>query len=35
MSEGRLPLLALRGLITRFHTMDGIVNAVDGMDFDL
>ena len=35
MSEGRLPLLALRGMITRFHTMDGIVNAVDGMDFDL
>jgi len=35
MSEGRPPLLALRGLITRFHTMEGIVNAVDGVDLDL
>jgi oligopeptide/dipeptide ABC transporter ATP-binding protein len=29
------PLLAIQGLITRFHTMDGIVNAVDGVDLDL
>jgi oligopeptide/dipeptide ABC transporter ATP-binding protein len=35
MSDGRRPLLALRGLITRFHTMEGIVNAVDGIDLDL
>jgi len=35
MSDGRLPLLALRGLITRFHTMEGVVNAVDGVDLDL
>jgi oligopeptide/dipeptide ABC transporter ATP-binding protein len=35
MSDGRPPLLAIRELITRFHTMDGIVNAVDGVDLDL
>jgi oligopeptide/dipeptide ABC transporter ATP-binding protein len=35
MSDGRQPLLAIRELITRFHTMDGIVNAVDGVDLDL
>ena len=35
MSDGRAPLLALRELVTRFHTMDGIVNAVDGVDLDL
>jgi peptide/nickel transport system ATP-binding protein/oligopeptide transport system ATP-binding protein len=35
MSDGRQPLLALRGLNTRFLTMDGIVNAVDGVDLDL
>jgi peptide/nickel transport system ATP-binding protein len=35
MSDGRPTLLAIRGLITRFHTMDGIVNAVDGVDLDL
>jgi oligopeptide/dipeptide ABC transporter ATP-binding protein len=35
MRDGQSPLLAIRGLITRFHTMDGIVNAVDGVDLDL
>jgi oligopeptide/dipeptide ABC transporter ATP-binding protein len=35
MKDGRSPLLAIRGLITHFHTMDGIVNAVDGVDLDL
>ena len=35
MSETRAPLLAIRGLITRFHTMEGVVNAVDGVDLDL
>lgn len=35
MSDGRRPLLAMRGLMTRFHTMDGIVDAVDGVDLDL
>ncbi len=35
MKDGRSPLLAIRGLITRFHTMEGVVNAVDGVDLDL
>jgi len=35
MNEARRPLLAMRGLITRFHTMDGILHAVDGVDLDL
>ena len=28
-------LLSVRDLQTRFHTLDGIVNAVDGIDFDV
>jgi oligopeptide/dipeptide ABC transporter ATP-binding protein len=35
MNHGIPPLLAIQGLITRFHTMDGIVKAVDGVDLDL
>jgi oligopeptide/dipeptide ABC transporter ATP-binding protein len=29
------PLLSVKGLKTSFHTHDGIVNAVDGVDFDV
>lgn len=35
MNEARRPLLEMRGLITRFHTIDGILHAVDGVDLDL
>jgi len=29
------PLLTVRGLHTRFHTIDGVVNAVDGLDLEV
>ncbi|MCK4452629.1 MAG: ABC transporter ATP-binding protein, partial [Anaerolineae bacterium] len=29
------PLLTIRDLHTRFHTFDGIVNAVDGLDLEV
>jgi peptide/nickel transport system ATP-binding protein/oligopeptide transport system ATP-binding protein len=29
------PLLAIRGLATRFHTFEGVVNAVDGVDMEV
>ena len=29
------PLLAIRGLETRFHTFEGVVNAVDGVDMEV
>ncbi len=29
------PLLSVKGLKTSFHTHDGIVHAVDGVDFDV
>lgn len=29
------PLLAIENLRTRFHTIDGVVNAVDGVDFEV
>ena len=32
MMEKDRPLLSIRGLQTRFHTLDGIVNAVEGVD---
>ncbi len=35
MSEAAKPLLEIKDLRTRFHTLDGIVNAVDGVDFDV
>ncbi len=35
MIESQAPLLSVRDLHTRFHTLDGIVNAVDGVDFDI
>ncbi|UCE54206.1 MAG: ABC transporter ATP-binding protein [Desulfobacterales bacterium] len=35
MSEPATPLLEIKDLHTRFHTLDGTVNAVDGVDFDV
>jgi oligopeptide/dipeptide ABC transporter ATP-binding protein len=35
MNESNQPLLQVRNLRTRFHTLDGVVNAVDGVDFDV
>jgi ABC-type dipeptide/oligopeptide/nickel transport system ATPase component len=35
MSEPATPLLEIKDLHTRFHTLDGIVNAVDGVDFEV
>jgi len=32
MKDQDKPLLTIEGLHTRFHTLDGIVNAVDGVD---
>jgi oligopeptide/dipeptide ABC transporter ATP-binding protein len=29
------PLLSIRGLATRFHTFEGVVNAVDGVDMEV
>jgi oligopeptide/dipeptide ABC transporter ATP-binding protein len=35
MMPEREPLLVIRDLRTRFHTYDGVVNAVDGVDFEI
>jgi oligopeptide/dipeptide ABC transporter ATP-binding protein len=35
MNDARKPLLAIETLHTRFHTQDGVVNAVDGVDFNV
>jgi len=35
MSTSKAPLLSVRNLKTSFHTLDGIVNAVNGVDFDV
>jgi peptide/nickel transport system ATP-binding protein len=35
MKEWERPLLAVQGLHTRFHTLDGIVNGVDGVDLEV
>jgi oligopeptide/dipeptide ABC transporter ATP-binding protein len=35
MNESTLPLLQVRNLRTRFHTLEGMVNAVEGVDFDV
>jgi oligopeptide/dipeptide ABC transporter ATP-binding protein len=35
MSEQAKPLLEIKDLHTRFHTLDGIVNAVEGVDFEV
>ena len=35
MSESAMPLLEIKDLRTRFHTLDGIINAVDGIDFEV
>lgn len=34
MSEAK-PILEIKDLHTSFHTMDGVVNAVDGIDFEV
>ena len=35
MSERVIPLLDIHGLRTRFHTYEGVVNAVDGLDLEI
>jgi oligopeptide/dipeptide ABC transporter ATP-binding protein len=35
MTETTQPLLQVQNLNTRFHTLDGVVNAVDGVDFEV
>jgi oligopeptide/dipeptide ABC transporter ATP-binding protein len=35
MTEQKEPLLVIRDLHTLFHTFDGIVNAVDGVDLEI
>jgi oligopeptide/dipeptide ABC transporter ATP-binding protein len=35
MSDTLEPLLSVKNLKTSFHTLDGTVNAVDGVDFDI
>ena len=35
MNEQKEPLLAIRGLHTRFHIFEGVVQAVDGLDLDI
>ncbi len=35
MKESQAPLLVVEDLRTHFHTLDGIVHAVDGVDFDI
>jgi oligopeptide/dipeptide ABC transporter ATP-binding protein len=35
MNDTKKPLLAIEALHTRFHTQDGVVNAVDGVDFNV
>jgi len=35
MTETTQPLLQVHNLNTRFHTLDGVVNAVDGVDFEV
>ena len=35
MNESNQPLLQVRDLKTRFHTLDGVVSAVAGVDFDV
>jgi len=35
MKDEDKPLLTIRGLHTLFHTLDGTVNAVDGVDLDV
>ncbi|MGH2521692.1 MAG: peptide ABC transporter ATP-binding protein, partial [Anaerolineales bacterium] len=29
------PILQVKNLVTRFHTRDGVVHAVNGVSFDL
>ena len=35
MKDPIKPLLAIKDLHTCFHTLDGVVNAVDGVDFEV
>jgi oligopeptide/dipeptide ABC transporter ATP-binding protein len=35
MNDQIEPLLTIRGLATRFHTFEGVVNAVDGVDMEV
>jgi oligopeptide/dipeptide ABC transporter ATP-binding protein len=35
MKEQEKPLLVIQGLRTLFHTLDGVVNAVDGVDMEV
>ncbi len=35
MKASTRPLLQIHNLHTRFHTLDGVINAVDGVDFEV
>ena len=35
MTAKTQPLLQIQNLNTRFHTLDGVINAVDGVDFEV
>jgi oligopeptide/dipeptide ABC transporter ATP-binding protein len=35
MKQSKQPMLQVKGLVTRFHTIDGVVHALNGVSFEL